>query len=103
MREERETRTNSFLDNRRRLKLLKLWFRFIPKLREDNFFEGRQEKAIIHQFRMKRLGRNSFSGWIEVAKQEKKSRMIEKDKTQYLNKVNDWLKEYEISKKGNTK
>ena len=75
----------------------------IPKLREENFFEGRSEKALVRRFRIERLGREAFLGWIEVARQEKKSKMIEKDKTQYLNKVSDWLREYELSKKPNNK
>lgn len=82
---------------------MKLWSRFVPKLREENFFEGRQEKSLIRSFRIERLGRHAFLGWIEVSKQEKKTKMIEKDKTQYMNKVNNWLKEFEISKKDATK
>lgn len=60
---------------------------------------GRQEKAMITKFRLERLGRFAFLGWIEVARQDKKAKMIEKDKAQYLNKVSDWLKEYELKKK----
>lgn len=86
------------LDSRRAQKLLKYWSKLIPKLREENFFENRKAKHIVHYFRLRKLGQLAFLGWADAIRKQKKDRMIEKDKTQYMNKVSDWLKEYELQK-----
>lgn len=53
---------------------------------------------MVHYFRLRKLGQLAFLGWADAIRVEKKEKLIEKDKTQYLNKVSDWLKEYEAQK-----
>lgn len=96
--EYQEQSVFQMLDLRRTQRILNCWSRLVPKLREENFFENRKEKHMVHYFRLRKLGQLAFLGWADAIRVEKKEKMIEKDKTQYLNKVSDWLKEYEAQK-----
>ena len=82
---------------RRRI-IWRFWQRIRGALRDERFEKQRKDKFIVQKFLYRRLGRKVFDGWNDVIRVEKKERMINKDKTTYLNKVNEWLKELEQKK-----
>lgn len=75
--------------------LLKAWKLTRVVLQREKWLADKRNSQKIKEFRIKQYAQKVILAWHEVVREQIKQKMYEQDKTKYMSKVQDWLKEFE--------
>lgn len=79
----------------RKSSLWKAWKQTRVVLQREKWLTDKSNNSKVKQFRLKQQALKIIQGWHEVVREQIKQKMYEQDKTKYMSKVQDWLKEFE--------
>ena len=85
-------------DTARKSSVLRAWQSVRTGLQRERWEQDKSNNSKVKRFRVRQLAGKVLHEWHEVVRDQIKQKMYEQDKTKYMSKVQDWLKEFEVQK-----